>query len=127
MDKVRAYNAFLSSFNIPAIDEQSVYDTPILEQLGFPNMYITYEFAVGELDAPVTLSIDLWHKSTSWREIEAKAAEIAQAIGNGGKKVHYDGGSIWITRSTPVYQRMDAANEDYRRIHFNINAEYLSA
>ena len=127
MDKAQALYAFWSNFGLPVLDEQSAYDTSVMEELGITYPYISYEAAVGELDAPVALSADLWYQSTSWAAIEAKAAQIASAIGSGGTKIGYDGGQIWITRGNPPYRRMGAENAfDIRRIHININAEFLS-
>ena len=128
MDKAQALHTFWSGFGLPAIDEQSAYDTAVMEQLGIDFPYISYEAAVGDFDEPVALSADLWYKSTSWAEIEAKAAEIAQALKDGGTLARYDRGAIWITRGNPITQRMSAENPfDIRRIHININAEFLSA
>lgn len=128
MDKMQALYGFWSGFGVPAIDEQSSYDEQMMEQLGITYPYISFEASVSELDEPVALSADLWYKSTSWAGIEAKAQLIASTIGYGGKMVPYDGGAIWITRGTPAYQRMSAENSfDIRRIHININAEFLSA
>lgn len=127
MDKMQALYSFWAGFGIPAIDEQSAYDTPTMEQLGISYPYISYEAAVSELDEPVALSADIWYKSTSWAGIETKAKQIASAIGS-GTKIDYDGGQIWIKRGSPIYQRMGAENVfDIRRIHININAEFLSA
>ena len=128
MNKAQALHAFWSGFNLPAIDEMSAYDSATMAQLGIGYPYITYEAAVGDFDEPVALSADLYYKSTSWAGIEAKAAEIARVIGEGGTLVPYDGGAIWIKRGNPVTERMSAENVfDIRRIHININAEYLSA
>lgn len=128
MDKMQALHSFWSSFGIPAIDEQSAYDEKAMADLSITYPYLSYEAAVSEIDEPVALSADIWYKSTSWAGIEAKAQQIANAIGYGGTMIPYDGGAIWIKRGTPAYQRMGAENVfDIRRIHININAEFLSA
>ena len=128
MDKAQALHEFWSSFDIPAIDEQSAYDEGVLEQLGISYPYITYEAATDSFDNSLMLSADIWYNSTSWKDISWKALEIANDIGMGGKLVHYDGGAIWITRSTPFASRMTSdSTNDIRRIHININAEFLSA
>lgn len=126
MTKSQALYSFWASFGWIAVDEQSMYDEQTMTELGDPSRYISFESAVGELGDIVTLDADLWHKSTSWTTAEAKAKEIYDAIGFGGKLVPYDGGAIWITRRNPAYQHMEAA-DNMRRIHFNINAEFLSA
>ena len=125
MTKSQALYSFWASFSWIAVDEQSMYDEKTMSELGDPSRYISFENAVGELGDTVALDADLWHKSTSWATVEAKAQEIFDAIGYGGKLIHYDGGAIWITRRNPAYQHMEAA-DNMRRIHFNINAEFLS-
>lgn len=128
MDKVQALNSFWSSFGVAAIDELSAYDDSTIEMLEIDYPYITYEVATDEFDAPVAIGADIWDKTTSWVRITQKAEQIYNAIGRGGKLVPYDDGAIWITRGTPFSQRMDAETTlDIRRIHININAEYLSA
>ena len=129
MDKAQALNTFWSSFSIPAIDEQSAYDEGVLEQLeiGFP--YLTYETAVDYLDGPVSIGADLWYKSTSWKDISQKADEIGAYIGLGGRIIRYNGGGVWITRGPSFARRMadESGNDNIRRIHINIQAEFLSA
>ena len=117
-----------------AIDEQSAYDEQTLEELNIEYPYITYEVAVDSFDAPVAIGADLWDKSTSWARLAQKAEQIANAIGRGGVMIPFDGGAVWITRGTPFSQRMApqdaataAAGYDLRRIHININAEFISA
>ena len=124
--KAQALYNFWASFGIPAIDEQSSYDTVTMEQLGIDYPYITYEGAVGDFAEPITLGADLYYRSSTWTAIEAKAAQIYEAIGRGGKKLPYDGGQIWVKRQ--AYRRMGEDNEfNVRRIHFDVSAEFLSA
>lgn len=133
MDKVQALHEFWSGFSWPAIDEQSAYDEGTLEQMQIDFPYITYEVATDAFDAPVAIGADLWDRSTSWSRIAQKAEEIDSEISRGGKIIPYDGGAVWITRGTPFSQRMaaqevsSASGYDIRRIHININAEFISA
>lgn len=128
MDKVQALHSFWSGFGLDAIDEVSAYDTDTIEKLEIDYPYISYEVATDAFDAPVSIGADIWDKSTSWTRITQKAEQIGAAIGRGGVFVPYAGGAIWITRGTPFSQRMDAeTSNDVRRIHININAEYVSA
>ena len=129
MDKAQALHSFWSSFGLPAIDEQSAYDDGTLEQLGIAFPYISYETATDYLDGPVMLGADLWYKSTSWADITRKADAIGDYIGLGGKVIRYQGGGLWVCRSTPFAQRMaeDTWADNIRRIHINIQAEFLSA
>lgn len=128
MDKIQALHSFWSSFGIPAIDEQSAYDDKTLNELNITFPYITYEVAQDSFNYPAAIGADLWYQSTSWSAITAKAQQIEAEIGRGGKIVRYDGGAIWITRASPFSQRLAAENDyDVRRVHININAEFLSA
>ena len=129
MDKAQALYSFWASFSLPAIDEQSAYDVGTMERLGIGFPYITYETVTGYLDGPVVIGADLWYKSTSWAEISRKADEIGAYIGLGGRVTRYDGGGLWITRGSPFAQRMadESGNDNIRRIHINIQAEFLSA
>lgn len=125
MDKAQALHTFWSSFGIPAIDEQSAFDSETLEQLGIDYPYISYESATSDLDDVLSLSADLWYHSTTWAEIERKGAEILAAIGRGGSIVFYDVGALWITRGNA--KRMESVDNSVRRLHITINAEFLSA
>lgn len=124
MDKAQALYSFWAGFGILAVDEQAMYDTTFDP----PDAYVSYEDAQDSFDSPVSIGADLWYRSMSWAEISQKAEEIGEAIGRGGIMIPYDGGALWITRGTPFSQRMSAeTSNDVRRIHININAEYLSA
>ncbi len=129
MDKSQALYSFWSSFGLPAIDEQSAYDEGAMERLNISFPYITYETAVDYLDAPIQIGADLWYKSTSWADISQKADAIGAYIGLGGRVIPYTNGALWICRATPFIQRMaeESGNDNIRRIHINIQAEYLSA
>lgn len=127
-DKVQALHNFWSSFDVMAIDEISAYDTDTLADLNISYPYISYEVAEGEFDEPVAIGADLWDRSTSWARVSQLADRISAEISRGGKLVPYEGGAVWITRGTPFSQRMDAEGSyDIRRIHININAEFISA
>lgn len=124
MDKAQALYSFWAGFGILAVDEQAMYDTTFDP----PEQYVSYEDAQDSFDYPVSIGGDLWYRSMSWAAISQKAEEIGEAIGRGGIMIPYDGGALWITKGSPFSQRMSAeTSNDVRRIHININAEYLSA
>lgn len=126
MDKAQALYTFWSGFGIAAIDEQSAYDEDVLEQFNISYPYLSYETAISSLDEQMLLSADIWDWSTSWAAAEQVAKQIAETIG-GGITVPYTGGCLWITKGQPFSSRMPAESADMRRIHININAEFLSA
>lgn len=127
MDKAQALYAFWASFGWPAIDEDSAYDDAAMKALGYPDHYIEYESAWGEIGEPVSLTASVWQRSSAWTDAEEKARLIYDTIGQGGTKVDFDGGQLWITRREPFAKRGPTVDPDMRRITININAEYLSA
>lgn len=128
MNKAQALHSFWAGFTWPAIDEQSAYDTQTLKDLGITDHYITYEVSTGSFGNSVSMTASLWHRSSSWTEIQQKADEIAAAIGYGGKLLTIDGGYLWIKLGNPFSQRVAVdANYDWRRIYLNIEADFLTA
>jgi hypothetical protein len=123
-DKEQALHQFWAGFGWVARDENTVPDDAMSRYGGH---YITYNVATAAIGEPVPLSADLWAKDTSWTEITAKAEEIAQAIGIGGKLIQFPGGYLWICRGVPFSQRLGDEDETIRRIGLNIMAEFLSA
>lgn len=129
MDSSQALHTFWSSFDLPAIDEQSAYDENTLEALGIGDNRITYEVATGTIESDnLTLTGSLWYRSTSWAEITQKAEEIAAYIGYGGKNYELDNGylKIMLPRGQK-YRRDPTEQEGYRRIIFNIEVMFLTA
>lgn len=121
MNKPQALAAFWDSFGWDAYDENTVPDDATLP-------YITYESATDSLGNAISLTASLWYRSSSWAEIEAKAAQIERAIAEHGfYNVAIDGGYLWIVKGTPFAQRMSDTDPGVRRIVLTITAEYLTA
>lgn len=120
MTKEQAYHNFVSSFTWKAYDENTVPDDAVLPR-------ITYNFSVAEFDDPVAISLSLWDRSYSWEGVTLKANEIYQDIGLGGKRISYDGGSIWIRRGTPFSLRMSDPDDTVRRIIINVVIEFFTS
>ena len=121
MTKAAAIYQFWNSFDIPAYEENSVP-----EDAKFP--YITYQLVTDSFDNDVQMAVSVWYRSSSWTEANAKAEEISQAIGQGGKTIKCDGGRIWIKRGSPFAQNMgDATDSLIKRKYLNITAEFMTA
>lgn len=123
MTKAAAIYNFWAGFGIPAYEENSVpsgKDAP-----EFP--YITYQLITDSFGADVAMTASLWYRDSSWVRANAKADEISEAIGYGGDKIFFDGGSIWIKRGEPFARGMgDASDTMIKRIYINVEAEYFS-
>lgn len=123
MDKTQAIYYFWSQFGLPAYDENSVPtgdDSPDLP-------YITYSVSLGSVGSAVPLTGSLWYDSYTWRDISAKADEIAAYLGRGGVIIPCDGGAVWLAQGEPFSQHMSDDNKSsVKRIYMNLQAEFLS-
>lgn len=122
MNKEQAIHTFWSGFGIPAYDEQTVPDNAKMP-------YITYRVVTDSIGNVCNLTGSIWYRSTSWKEVSDKAAEVAQAVGQYGfTKLKLDDGYVWFTKGAPFAQRMsDPASDMIRRIYLNVQAEFLTA
>ena len=100
--------------------------TSVPVDVTFP--YLTYEpifdnFFGGE----VGLTVNLWFYTTSEAIPNAKAQEIADAIGLGGTTLPCDGGYIWIKRGSPFsLSQSDADNDNVKLRSINVTVEFLT-
>lgn len=124
MTKASALYNFWASFGLPAYDEASVptgEDAP-----AFP--YITYEVITDSIGSNIALNGSIWYRSTSWVSANAKAQEIAEYLGRGGKILPLDDGAVWLRRGSPFAQSMgDDKDNMIKRKNINITAEFLTA
>lgn len=120
MTKDKALHAWLSQF-------LTAYPTSnVPKDAAFP--WMTYELITGAWDSgEIGLAVNLWYYTESEAIPNAKAQEIADAIGLGGCIVPYDGGALWIKRGAPWCQNI-AQDDDpnIKRRYLNIAVEYLS-
>lgn len=120
MTKAQALQQWLSGF-LPAYATSNVPKDAV-----FP--WLTYELATGSWESgEIGLVINLWFYTESEAIPNAKAQEIADAIGMGGCMVAYDGGAMWVKRGTPWCQNVaDDTDRNIKRRYLNISVEYLS-
>lgn len=114
-----ALYGFLSSFDIPAYNEQLVPDDAELP-------YLTYPLTEPEWDSPATFYINVHYlKSASNRASLDKADEIVQAIGT-GIRLPCTGGCVTLYPQNPLIQALPTEN-DVRTAYINlqINAYHM--
>lgn len=120
MNKIQALHSFWSGFGLKAYDETSVPDDAQLP-------YITYEVSSDEFGSALAQTASLWYRGSSWADITAKEAQIADEIGRGGKLVPYEDGAFWINKAHPFSQRMEEPSDEMiRRIVINVTVEFLN-
>lgn len=116
---------FFNGFGIPAYAATSVPDK---DEVTFP--YITYDLTVpGELgDGESMMTANVWYRTESEAEPNAKVREIGRAIGKGGVTLRCDDGAVWLKRGTPWAQSVSISGEDdkIKRRYLNVDVEYLT-
>lgn len=123
MTKEAAIQNFMSGFDLVAYEQYSV---PTGENAPeYP--YLTYALSTAYWgDGEQVLQVNLWYNTKSNVEPNAKAEQIAQAVGLGGVKLNYTGGQVWIKRGSPFCQSMaDPTDEDIKRRYIVLVAEFL--
>lgn len=121
MTKAAALHQFFSSFDMTAYTATSVPEDAV-----FP--YLTYELITSAWEGgEVGLTVNLWFYTTSEAVPNAKAEELSEAIGMGGKILRCDGGYIWLKRGSPWCQSLaDETSPTIKRRYINVTAEYLT-
>lgn len=113
---------FMGGFGIPAYAATS---TP--SDAEFP--YITYDLVLGDWGSgEVNMPVNIWYRTDSEAEPNAKVRELSQHIGLSGVTVPCDGGMLWIKKGSPWAQavRVEGEDEKIKRRYVNINIEYIT-
>lgn len=114
-DTARALNYFWGSFSIPAYTEETIPDDAELP-------YITYTVVEPDWGEKASIQARVWYKGASLVPLNAKVAEIKQAIGE-GKSIQTDTGFVVISRDTNFSQYQPYDDEGKS----NVKVAYLSA
>jgi hypothetical protein len=120
MTKGKALDAWFNQF-------MTFYpSTAVPDDVTFP--YGTYEAVFDNYTGgEVGLTVNLWFYTESEARPNAKAQELSEAIGSGGKLLKCDGGYIWIKRGSPWCQSLtDDTSPTIKRRYINVTAEYLT-
>lgn len=132
MTKGAALQTFFNSFGIPAYPatavptyEDLVADGTIQDgESMFP--YLTYSPVFDSWGNSVALTVNLWYRTEDEAPPNAKAQEMAEAIG-GGKYILCDGGALLLSRGSPWCQSLtDSTDARIKRRYLNVTAEYLT-
>lgn len=122
MTKGAALHQFFNNFDIPGYPTTSVPEDAV-----FP--WLTYEVVTGSIEnGENSVAVNLWYYGESEAIPSAKAQEISDYIGPGGKVIPVDGGYIWIKRGSPWCQNLtDENNRNIKRRYLNVTVEYLTS
>lgn len=89
--------------------------------------YLTYTVALGEYDStPVSLTVNIWCRSTDEGLPNAYARELGKLIPMGGVGVPCDGGGFRLLRGSPWCQSLtDDTDRRIKRRYFNLYVDYV--
>ena len=118
--KEQAIHDFWNSFGIKAYDA-----TTVPSNATYP--YLTYTNPTDTLGNVVSINVNLWYRSSSWKEASLKKDEIARRIIGPTEvpTVKFDDGRIYFGGGTPFSQRVDDDDPAIKRYYMNITAEFL--
>lgn len=126
MDVQQALNTFWNSFGVIAFQENSVPDQNAFEAMQIsPYPRITYGLTLNDFGVPTSLSASVWDRSESWKTASQLNNLIFKRLKDGGVKVNYDDGQIWIKTGTPFSSEMSDPDDMIKRYVINIETEYL--
>lgn len=110
------FNQFMTFYAASSVPEDAV----------FP--YGTYEVITDAWDGgEVGLTVNLWFYTESEAIPNAKAQQISEAIGIGGKTFPCNNGLVWIKRGSPWSQSLpDDTAPGIKRRYLNVSVEYLT-
>lgn len=113
-----AIYSFLSSFGIPAYATSATPDNAEMP-------YITYNLIIGDFIDEVSMNANLWYRTESEAEPNAKVREIEKTMGTGGKIIKYDGGAVWIKKGTPWCQSVPGEDNSIKCRYINFDLDYI--
>lgn len=121
MTKEAALQQFFDGFGMKAYATSAVPSDAV-----FPRL--TYDLKVDSWDGgEVSLTVNLWFRTSSEAEPNAKAHALSEAIGSGGKVLPCDDGYIWLKRGSPWCQSLRDDNDPtIKRRYINVTVEYLT-
>lgn len=122
MNRYEAIQKFFEGFNVPAYAESAVP-----AQAKFP--YLTYNLVDGDfMSGEVAMNVNLWFYTDSEAKPNALAAELARAIGYGGRLLTFEGGAVWLKKGSPWCQNVpdDSGDEKVKHRYLNVDLEFLT-
>lgn len=117
--KARALQAFFEGFGMPAYVEGGV-------PAGTEPPYVSYSPADGAWGDAAEVAADLWMRTESEAEANAKAAEVSRALGLGGVLVACDGGGMWLRRGSPFSLAVPDDDPAVKRRRIAVEVEFIT-
>nr|DAM12472.1 MAG TPA: Protein of unknown function (DUF3168) [Caudoviricetes sp.] len=95
-------------------------DTAVPDDAEFP--YLTYSVEDGCFDDTTSMTVQMWFKTESEAEPNAKARELKEMLKRGGSNIVFDNGSIWLQCGSPWCVNAEADTDKTIKLRqININ------
>lgn len=131
MTKPAALLSFFKQFSLPVYVSTSVPDDAEMPYLVYAPVFGAYDQGAQSITA------NLWYNSNenapdkpqyNEKDVNAKAQEIADALGYTGVRVPCDGGFLWLMQGSPFAQPIsDPENPYIKRMYMNITCKFMTA
>lgn len=123
MTKTEALHSFFSSFGLPAFPSGEVVEDNDEKNKKASMPYLTYTKGVA---SSYECTVHLYYYTESELVPDKKAEEICERLRNGGEHVNYDGGTAWVTTSSPEwFSSPDDTDRNYKHRIINLSIDYL--
>lgn len=118
--KAAALQAWLECFGLP------VYrDSAVPGEAKMP--YITYDLPTAAFGTQCNSEVNLWYLTSSEAAPNAKAEEVARALGLSGVLLPCDGGGMWVMQGEPFCNAMADEDNAVKRRIINLTIEYMTS
>lgn len=118
--KAAALQAWLEGFGLP------VYrDSAVPGEAAMP--YITYGLPTAAFGTQCNSEVNLWYRTSSEAAPNAKAEEVARALGLSGVLLPCDGGGMWVMQGEPFCNAMADEDNAVKRRIINLTIEYMTS
>ena len=119
--KAAAIQSYLEGFGIPVYAASSVPDEAAMP-------YLTYTMINDAFTGSETnMEANLWYYGDGEAAPNAKAQEISDSLGLGGRMLRCDGGAIWVKRGSPFCQVVTESTDDkVKRRYINFSMEFIT-
>lgn len=117
---IGALYSFFSGFGIDCYAEDTI------NKVGAQPPYISVQLIVPVWEETVGFYARLWYRADDMEGINAKAEEIARAIGAGACVPVEGGGVVWIYKDTTFAQHMTAADPALKCIYLRMKMQAIT-
>lgn len=121
MNKYQAIHKWFNDLGIPFYVDTNV---PDMNEISYP--YGTYQNVIGNWTDQVSITVRLYYRTTSEKEINAMVQKLTDKLKD-NNQVICDEGMLWINSGTPYCQAVsDAEDDTIRSRYINLSVDYFT-